>query len=102
MNARQVRSGSGWPAGVVHVTTPLVGFSVTRPHALAGKRSDPVASAPCAIETIPLATAAAEPPLDPATVRSRSHGFRVGPNAGGSVVTPPESGGTFVLPRNTK
>ena len=35
---------------------------------------------------MPLATAAAEPPLDPPVVRLVSHGLRVGPYASGSVV----------------
>ena len=42
-------------------------------------RIDPPPSVPVAIETIPPATAAAEPPLDPPGVRSVSQGFRVTP-----------------------
>jgi hypothetical protein len=42
-------------------------------------RIDPPPSLPWAIGTTPAATAAAEPPLDPPEVRSRSHGLRVAP-----------------------
>src|SRR5690606_13870903 len=100
--ARHTWPSSGWAAGVLHGTAPPVGFNVTTPQALAGKRSEPVASAPWAMETRPAATAAAEPPLEPPTVRSSAHGLGVGPNAGGSVVAPAESGGTLVLPRKVK
>ena len=48
---------------------------------------------------MPIATAAADPPLDPPALRVRSHGLRVAPNAGGSVVIPADSSGTFVLPK---
>ncbi len=53
------------------------------PHKAAGPRRDPVASEPWATGTIPHATAAAGPPLDPPTDRERSHGLRVGSNPGG-------------------
>ena len=42
-------------------------------------RIDPPASLPPAIGTIRLATAAAEPPLDPPVERVRSHGLCVAP-----------------------
>ena len=42
-------------------------------------RTDPPPSDPCAIGTIPAATAAPAPPDDPPGVRPRSHGLRVGP-----------------------
>ena len=63
------------------------------PHNAAGQRSDPVASDPCAIDTMPPATAAAGPPLEPPVDRPRSHGLRVGSNPVGSVVAPGDSRG---------
>ena len=45
---------------------------------LDGMRIDPPPSPACATGTIPLATAAAEPPLDPPELRVVSHGLRVG------------------------
>src|SRR4051812_37680112 len=47
---------------------PLVGFSPTRPQHDAGMRIDPPPSFACATATMPLATAAAEPPLEPPVV----------------------------------
>jgi len=60
-------------------TRPKVGFSVTR-HTVQPGTADPVASDPCEIATIPLATAAAGPPLDPPADSDTSHGLRVGAN----------------------
>jgi hypothetical protein len=42
-----------------------VGFMPTRPHCAAGMRMLPRPSLPCAIATMPLATADAAPPDDP-------------------------------------
>jgi hypothetical protein len=42
-------------------------------------RIDPPPSFACATGTMPLATAAAEPPLDPPVTRVVSHGLRLGP-----------------------
>src|SRR5438128_1717238 len=64
---------------------PYVGFRPTTPHSDAGWRTEPPVSVPRAHTTSPAATAAAEPPEDPPGTRSRSHGFRTGPNA---VVSP--------------
>lgn len=53
----------------------------------------PPPSLACAIGTMPAATAAALPPLEPPDDLERSHGFRVGPHASGSVTgTLPNSG----------
>lgn len=49
-------------------------------------RIEPAASVPCAIGTIPAATAAPAPPLEPPALRPRSHGLRVAPYSTGSVV----------------
>ena len=48
---------------------------------------------------MPQATAAAEPPLDPAAVLSRFQGLRVGPKSGLSVGDFQPNSGVFVLPR---
>ncbi len=65
------------------LTSPRDGLSPTSPHALAGMRSEPPPSLPCATGTTRAATAAAAPPLDPPADRARSHGVRaVGPTSG--------------------
>src|SRR4051794_30880605 len=79
-----------------------VGFNPTRPHSLAGMRIEPPPSLACATGTIPEATAAAEPPLEPPVERERSHGLRLGPYARGSVVGRIPSSGVLVLPMVTK
>src|SRR4051794_16682661 len=90
------------PKSGPHDTRPRLGLSPTSPHALAGMRIDPPPSLPWAAATIPAATAAAEPPLDPPGERLRSHGLRVGPYASGSVVAADASSGTFVRPMITQ
>ena len=95
--SRQV-SLAGWPAGGTPRIRPELGFSVATPHSAAGHRSDPVPSEPWATATMPLATAAAGPPLDPPGERARSHGFLVGSNPAGSVVAPMDSCGHAALP----
>ena len=60
-------------------TTPCVGLNPQMPHVSYGIRIDPPPSEPVARVTMPLATAAAEPPLDPPELRPSAHGLRVGP-----------------------
>ena len=60
-------------------TSPLDGLKPNTPQHPAGTRIDPPESVAWAIGTIPEATAAAAPPLDPPGVRVRSHGLAVGP-----------------------
>ena len=60
-------------------TRPRDGFSPTVPQKEDGVRIEPPPSAPWASGTMPAATAAAEPPLDPATPRLGSQGLRVEP-----------------------
>src|ERR1700733_8528326 len=84
------------------LTRPRVGFNPTRPHAAEGIRMDPPPSLPCATGTSRAATAAQDPPLDPAGVRVGSQGLRVGPPAGGSVVATAPNSGVLVLPRLMK
>src|SRR5438045_900666 len=64
---------------------PRDGFSPTGPPSLAGRGIEPPPSFACAAGTMPEATAAADPPLDPPGERPTSHGLRVGPYASGSV-----------------
>ena len=53
------------PASGPWLTRPRVGLSPTRPHSLAGMRIEPPPSLACATATMPLATAAADPPDEP-------------------------------------
>src|SRR5215469_15695040 len=75
-----------------------VGFRPKSPQHDAGMRIEPPPSFACAIGTIPAATAAAEPPLEPPVDLDRSHGLRAGPNKRGSVVASNPNSGVFVLP----
>ena len=63
---------------------------------------EPPPSLPCASGTMPLATAAAAPPLEPPGVRSVSQGFRAGPYRRGSDTGRIPNSGMFVLPTRTK
>ncbi len=56
-----------------------VGLRPTSPFCAAGMRIDPPPSFACAIGTIPDATAAPEPPLEPPALCSVFHGLRVAP-----------------------
>jgi hypothetical protein len=62
-------------------------------------RIEPPPSLAWATGTIPLATAAAEPPEEPPVVLSVFQGLRVGPYARGSVVIVVPNSGQFVRPR---
>ena len=79
-------------------TRPRDGLRPTRPQQLAGMRIEPPPSDAWATGTMPLATAAAAPPLEPPDVRSTLHGLRVGPYASGSVVGTSPNSGVFVRP----
>ncbi len=97
-----VRGPQYSPKSGPSVVRARVGFSPTIPHIDAGKRIDPPMSFPCATATMPDATAAADPPLDPPVERVRSQGLCDAPYASGSVVTLVASSGVLVLPTNTK
>ena len=60
---------------------PRVGFSAPMPQHCAGQRSDPSPSLPRPNGVIPVARAAASPPLEAPGVRRRSHGFTVAPHS---------------------
>src|SRR3972149_5998362 len=81
---------------------PRLIFIPNTPQQDAGMRIEPPPSLACAIGTIPLATAAAEPPLDPPVVRSVSQGLRLAPKSFGSVVGTRPNSGVFVLPITTR
>ena len=65
-------------------------------------RIEPPPSLAWANGTMPAATAAADPPLDPPALCARLHGLRVGPQASGSVVGSSPSSGVFVRPSATR
>src|ERR1700741_4823849 len=67
---------------------PTLGLQPTHPQKLAGRRIEPTTCVPSAAGTMPQATAAAEPLLDPPGARSRAHGLRAprGSAAGDPVV----------------
>jgi hypothetical protein len=58
------------------------------PHAAAGMRIEPPVSVPTLATAIPVATAIAEPPLDPPGDRVGSWGFFAVPNPESSLVVP--------------
>jgi hypothetical protein len=76
-------------------------LSPTRPQHAAGIRIEPPPSLPWAIGTIPAATAAPDPPLDPPGVRSGTQGLAVGPKRRDSVVGRIPFSGSVVLPTIT-
>ena len=67
----------------------------------AGQRIDPPVSVPGASATMPAATAAPEPPLDPPGTRVGSCGFRQPPNQGFWQVVPQASSCVFSLAMQT-
>src|SRR5260370_804962 len=79
-----------------------VGLSPTRPHALDGMRMDPPPSLPCATATMPLATAAADPPEEPPAERPGSQGLRAAGKLRASVLTVVPISRTLVRPCRTK
>ncbi len=54
---------------------PWVGLIALVPQHADGMRSDPQVSVPSAAGTMPAASAAALPPLEPPTTRSSAHGL---------------------------
>ena len=61
-------------------------------------RIEPPPSLASASGTMPAATAAAAPPLDPPVLRARSHGLRHAPSASDSVEGSSPNSGVLVLP----
>ncbi len=64
-------------------------------------RSEPPRSVPSASAIIPVARAAAPPPVEPPALLEGSHGFRVLPNTSLNVLPPAANSGQLVLPRIT-
>ncbi|MNN24203.1 hypothetical protein D3C81_1376250 [compost metagenome] len=60
-------------------TRPRLGFKPNNPVDAAGTRMDPAASVACASGTMPAATAAAAPPLEPPALNATFQGLRVAP-----------------------
>src|SRR6185437_4884097 len=79
--------------------SPGVGRMPTMPQNAAGMRIEQPKSVPCAIGNIPLATAAAEPPDDPAGLSAKFHGLRVAPNTELTVFAPAANSGVLVFAR---
>ena len=77
-------------------------FSPTRPQHDAGIRIEPPPSAAWASGSMPAATAAPAPPLEPPGVRPVSHGFRTGPKRRGSETGRIPNSDMLVLPTITK
>lgn len=76
-------------------TRPTLGRRPTTPQKLAGLRSDPPMSEPCASHAIPVASATAAPPDEPAADCEVFHGFRVAPNTSLKVFAPAPNSGVF-------
>jgi len=80
---------------------PGVGRIETTSQKLAGVRTEPPKSVPCAKDAIPVATATAEPPEEPPEVSARSKGLRVGPQRRFVHTAPKPNSGVLVLPMMT-
>src|SRR5213593_1969175 len=82
-------------------TSPAEGLSPTTPQNEAGMRSDPPRSVPSASAIIPVASAAAPPPVEPPALLVGSQGLRVRPKTSLKVLPPAANSGQFVLPMIT-
>ena len=82
-------------------TRPVVGLIDAMPQQWAGLRSEPPMSLPIPSGLMPLAIAAASPPLDPPGVTRGSHGLTVAPCSCESVWIRRPKSGRFVRPRTT-
>src|SRR3984885_9976975 len=91
-----VRLRSIFATGVC-ATRPMLGRMPTTPQKLAGFRSEPPMSEPWASHAVPVASATAAPPEEPAADRDRSHGLRVAPNTSLKVLAPAPNSGVFDL-----
>src|SRR5580698_7081536 len=79
-------------------TRPGDGRNPTIPQNAAGLRNDPPVSEPWQIGTIPVASATAEPPEDPAQDFVGSNGLPVAPYTALRVLAPAPNSGVLVLP----
>ena len=76
---------------------PMLGRNPTIPQKLAGLRSEPPRSEPLAIQAMPVASATAEPPDDPAHDSAVFQGLRVIPKTSLNVLAPAPNSGVFDL-----
>ena len=67
------------------------------PQKLAGLRSEPPMSEPCASQAMPVASATAAPPEEPAALFDVSQGLSVGPNTSLKVLAPAPNSGVLDL-----
>src|SRR6201992_3732026 len=81
------------------VCTPrrMLGRVPTRPQKLAGFRSEPPMSEPCASQAMPVASATAAPPDEPAADFEVFHGFSVAPKTSLKVLAPAPNSGVLDL-----
>src|ERR1700720_3500264 len=70
----------------------------TMPQKAAGMRIEQPKSVPWASGTMPVATATADPPEEPAGLNSGFQGLRVTPNTSLKVLAPAANSGVLVLP----
>ncbi len=75
----------------------MLGRMPTMPQKLAGLRKLPPMSEPCASQAVPVASATAAPPEEPAADRDVSQGLRVGPNTSLKVLAPAPNSGVLDL-----
>src|SRR5688572_32381353 len=78
-------------------TRPGLGRKPTTEQKLAGVRKLPPRSEPLASATMPVASAAAEPPDEPAALSAGFHGLRVSPNTSLKVLAPAPNSGVLVI-----
>ncbi len=79
----------------VFATRPKLGRMPTMPQKLAGLRSEPPISEPCATHAMPVASATAAPPEEPAADFEVFQGFSVAPNTSLNVFAPAPNSGVF-------
>src|SRR5262249_56251758 len=75
------------PTGV-RATRPMLGRMPTMPQKLAGLRSEPPKSLPWASQAMPVASATAAPPDDPAAERDSRHGLPLPPTTPFTLLPP--------------
>src|ERR1700704_3601160 len=81
----------------VCATRPILGLNPTMPQKLAGFRNEPPMSVPWASHAMPVASATAAPPEEPAADREVSQGLSVAPNTSLKVLAPAPNSGVFDL-----
>src|SRR3954451_23126619 len=84
-------------AASVCATRPILGLKPTMPQKLAGLRKLPPMSEPCASQAVPVASATAAPPDEPAADLDVSQGLRVAPNTSLKVLAPAPNSGVLDL-----